>query len=461
MKIKRYDNLDSIPQKQKEKCKNRTCLKWKRKFLIGEKRTDKVAIVTLNFFQRILWTILKCLHINYFRNVFDSKIVRIISPDNLIEKKIEKQTVLLNEPTVDRSVDSLDRTTTLQTVNSLKVNPQNHDLHATLQPKPLLDQDPFGLETLKNDPKANHPGSNQVTPTKNPLKVNRQNHDLYATSQPKPLIDEESTGPETLKNDPKANSPGSDHATPANAPPVASIDDETEQYKTKIDKQQLMRITLQFCPRFVSDELTFDQLERLDKSFDLYKLDRAKQEEGEIYDTNTVGLKACEFEHLSHLQNQQQVHYLVEDLSHVQIQQLVRYLVMTGKVFGFKPERLVTLVILEDPKGSIKNVTTREVLLRIDRQRIWIKPEHIEQLKKLTGQLGKPFFASYQKQFQEMIEDLSVWVGPEIYSWNSPYINYDTELILQKLQALGYIKGYKKNNLVYEIHLNDDLGGSY
>lgn len=112
MKIKEFFNKNLIENNELHSIQKGKWNDWHRAFVIGEKSSEKVGVVTLNVFERMLWTVLKCFHVNYFPKF--GKEVYVIQSDSLNEQTQktdkQKQTLSNSENQKNLPQQPMDRT---------------------------------------------------------------------------------------------------------------------------------------------------------------------------------------------------------------------------------------------------------------------------------------------------------------------------------------------------------------
>lgn len=102
--IQKFDqnSINSIDNSLIEDCKKGSCVDWNRKFLIQSLCDEKLAIVSLNFFERIVYALEQffcCNTNNYFQNVFETKNVRVVPSESFSQvlSPVNQQTKLIHK----------------------------------------------------------------------------------------------------------------------------------------------------------------------------------------------------------------------------------------------------------------------------------------------------------------------------------------------------------------------------
>ena len=93
MKVTKYNNYTEIEKALvQQKSKPGKCNDCRRVFVLDAGQ-GKLAVASLNCFQRMALWILKIFKVNYFQNVFGTKNIKIVSP-RMLEKRINDEKIL-------------------------------------------------------------------------------------------------------------------------------------------------------------------------------------------------------------------------------------------------------------------------------------------------------------------------------------------------------------------------------
>lgn len=95
--IKKFSHDQAIDPSLLQRCREGRWFNWKRTFLLCRATDGKIAVVSLNLFERMKWALQTFFcrrHYSNFENVFKTKNVKIISPSDLkpADKKTQNQT---------------------------------------------------------------------------------------------------------------------------------------------------------------------------------------------------------------------------------------------------------------------------------------------------------------------------------------------------------------------------------
>lgn len=107
MKINYYREMDAVDNKWISQCTKGKWYDWNRIFIL-QANDGNIAVISLNSFERLINWFYEKLHINFFKDVFEGKDVRLIQPNEFkqIHKKVNEQAVIqfINEKEAARFI---------------------------------------------------------------------------------------------------------------------------------------------------------------------------------------------------------------------------------------------------------------------------------------------------------------------------------------------------------------------